>query len=217
MDDARLVGDGQRLAHLVDDLAGAADFQGAAVLDRLADIGAVDELHGEEMLPALLADGEAADDIGMIKPGADARLADETRNDIGIARQVRRQQLEGHLAVEADLPGVVDHAHPALAQFLDDLEIAQRHRPRRLDGVVDLGNLRHLEHSLRGENLRERLDHTLGQRLLLHAGGGLNLLGGNVPLLRRNPGKALVFERRHLRVPPLSGPLGLETPGRIRK
>ena len=39
---------------------------------------------------------------------------------------VRRQQLEGDEAIEVCVAGLVDHAHAAFAEFLEDLEVGER-------------------------------------------------------------------------------------------
>ena len=44
---------------------------------------------------------------------------------LGGQAQAAAEDLQGHPAVERDLPGLVDDAHAAAAQLADDLEVAQ--------------------------------------------------------------------------------------------
>jgi hypothetical protein len=48
---------------------------------------------------------------------------DEPLLGVGVPRQFGWQKLEGHGALELGVLGLVDHAHPALAEFLEDLVV----------------------------------------------------------------------------------------------
>ncbi len=56
--------------------------------------------------------------------------------DVLLGGQLTREDhLEGHDAIEADLPGLVDHAHPAAPDLLQEFVVAE---------VADLGAQRRL-------------------------------------------------------------------------
>jgi hypothetical protein len=80
------------------------------------------QLHREERLPLALADLEDLYDVRVLQPGDGPRLRLEAGQPrlAGVAA-VRAHHLEGDDAVEADLPGLVDDAHAALTQFLNNL------------------------------------------------------------------------------------------------
>ncbi len=61
----------------------------------------------------------------MIKSGHDPRFAVEALHEGCILGEVLERDLDCHDAIEADLLGLVDFAHPALAQLFDQPEIAQ--------------------------------------------------------------------------------------------
>ena len=70
-------------------------------------------------------------DVGMVQGGDALRLALEPRPELGIRGQLRREQLQGHVALQAGVAGAIDLAHPAGAQRHRDLVGAQPGRRRK--------------------------------------------------------------------------------------
>ena len=98
---------------------------GNAMLQRHA----VQKLHGDEGLAVLLADVVNGADVGMIQRGRGLRFALKAGQRLRIAGNVFGQELQGDEAVQPRVLGLVNHAHPAAAQLLDDAVVR--------DGLAD--------------------------------------------------------------------------------
>ena len=61
------------------------------------------------------------DDVGMVQRGGGLRFLDEAAAALGIARHFRRQHFDGDKAVEPRVLRLVDIAHAARAQLLEQL------------------------------------------------------------------------------------------------
>ena len=78
--------------------------------------------------------------------GDRARLREEPLHEVVVLRQLRREHLDGHAAVELGVVTVEDRAHAALADLALDLEVAQavgesvRGRPYRSGSLATLGD-----------------------------------------------------------------------------
>ena len=77
------------------------------------------------MRAVLLAGGVDRHDVGVVQLGRRLGLAAEALHRLGRQSQAGGEHLERHLAVERDLPRLVDDAHAAAAELADDLEIAE--------------------------------------------------------------------------------------------
>ena len=117
---------------LADDLARRADPQRAAQRraggDELLQVDAVDELHHQEMDAAGLARVVGPHDVRMVQPADRLHLATEAADRLGIVQVAVGKDLEGDGLIEIDLPGLVDDAHAAVAQFLQQFVVAQAAR-----------------------------------------------------------------------------------------
>ena len=82
-------------------------------------------LHGDEGAAVLLADVVNGADVGMVQSGGGPRFALEPAQRLPVARQVVRQELEGHEATESSVLRFVDHAHAAAAELLDDAVVGE--------------------------------------------------------------------------------------------
>src|SRR5882762_364067 len=60
-------------------------------------------------------------DVGMIQSGGGLGLALEAGESLRIASDFRREEFKGHEAVQLGVFRFVDHAHPATAQFFEDV------------------------------------------------------------------------------------------------
>jgi len=70
--------------------------------------------HRDEQLPVIaLLDGVNAADVGMVQSRRGPRLTEEALLRDVVMAPFRRQELEGHAAVEVRIVGLVDHTHPA--------------------------------------------------------------------------------------------------------
>ena len=129
MDDAARVQRGQRRQHAQADRHGLGGGEGAALepgRERLA----LEQLHGDEHAPGVLADLVDLADVGMVDAGGGAGLAPQALPR-GLIRRRGRQGLEGDRPGEALVTGGVDHAHAAFANLALDHVVAdaRRHRP----------------------------------------------------------------------------------------
>src|SRR5208337_5543143 len=80
----------------------------------------IQEFHHEEGAAVLLADVINGADVGVIQGGSGPRLPLETCERLRVVSDFVRQKLQGHEPVQADVLGLVNHAHSATAQLLDD-------------------------------------------------------------------------------------------------
>ena len=77
-------------------------------------------LEHKKVDTALGADVVKNADVGMVQAGDGARFTLEALAAHGIAGEMRRQNLDGHGAVKAGVPGAINLAHPARAQRRED-------------------------------------------------------------------------------------------------
>jgi hypothetical protein len=94
----------------------------AGLVQQLVERLAFDPLHGEKEESFTLADVVDAADVGVRDLARDPHLAAKTLDQLGLAAQVGTDQLERHRAVERGVDRLVDHAHAALTDALDDRE-----------------------------------------------------------------------------------------------
>ena len=82
-----------------------------------------DELHRQEGAVPLLAHLENLHDVRMREPGGGFRFG---AKPCTLARAMRRKHhLQGDDATQAALPGLIDDAHPAAADLLNDVVAGQ--------------------------------------------------------------------------------------------
>jgi hypothetical protein len=95
---------------------------GQPLLQRLP----LEQLHHDEEVAALEADVVHLHDVRMLQLRDRPRLEEQPLDHLGVVRH-RRQQLHRDVAVEADVLRLVDGAHRAAADQLDDLAAARFH------------------------------------------------------------------------------------------
>ena len=100
------------------------------------EIAALDELHGEVVLPFMLADFVDGHDVRMIQPRRRLRLALKAGDLLRRGELPGPDALQGDDAIEADLPGLVDDAHAAAADLLQQFVIAKRLGKRITGGTT---------------------------------------------------------------------------------
>ena len=124
MDDPVAVRVAEPLADLPHDVELPFQGQGLALLDDLLEVGALDELHRDVGLAAVLAQVVDGDDVAVAQPSRRLRLAQEPRLELRRLRQARDHGLERDLAVDHRVVGLVDRTHAAAAQHLLHLVLA---------------------------------------------------------------------------------------------
>ena len=92
---------------------------------------AVEELHRDEGATIFFADVVNGADVGMIERRGGTGLAAEALQRLGIASYVIGQKFEGNKPAQARVLGLVDNAHAATTELLDDAVVR--------DGAVDHG------------------------------------------------------------------------------
>src|ERR1022692_3558514 len=80
-------------------------------------------LHDDEGLPLLLPDFMNRADIGMVQCGRGLRFSLEASQCLRVSGDLFRQELQGNKTMEDYVLSLIDHAHPATAQLLDDLVV----------------------------------------------------------------------------------------------
>jgi hypothetical protein len=106
-------------------------------LAMLLQAAAVDEFEGKERLSRLFADLIDLHDVGVMQPGNGRSFSAEA---VALARPslgTGADHFEGHDSVQLDLPGLVDDAHAAVTDLLQNLVPSRCRRPRaRSRGAV---------------------------------------------------------------------------------
>ncbi len=100
----------------------------AARLHRLPQIHAIHELHEQVVKPARLPEIVDRDDVRMIERRERLGLVRETFGKLRIGHPLRREQLQRDQAAQRLLPRLIDHAHPAAPEKLDDFELRKMRR-----------------------------------------------------------------------------------------
>ena len=115
--DAASVRVGERPRHLAQHARRVGRRERAARAESLAERLALHVAHDEEDEAARLADAMDRDDVRVREAGRRARLAQESLARLGGAREVRRQDLDGDVAIELHVAREVDDAHAAAAEL----------------------------------------------------------------------------------------------------
>jgi hypothetical protein len=124
MDKAACVRSVEGVGELGDERERAPRLERPLALEKLLEVRAFDEAHGDVELPVNLAGGVDRDDVGMVERCSQLRFAQEPLAEAVVRRQLGRQQLQSDLPLQAEVVGPVDHAHPAAPQ-------------QRLDSIAD--------------------------------------------------------------------------------
>ncbi len=101
------------LPDLPDDARGGVRFEHAAAGDEGLEVGALDVVHGDEEVPVVLARLKHRDHVRVPDRRGQSRLALEADAEAVVLRELVGDQLERDEAVEVDVDGAKDHAHPA--------------------------------------------------------------------------------------------------------
>ena len=90
---------------------------------------AIQKLHGDERLAVVLADLVNRADVGMVQRRGRLRFAPEALQRLRVLGHIIGQELQSDKAAELCVLGLVDHAHPAATELLDDAVVR--------DGLAD--------------------------------------------------------------------------------
>src|SRR5262245_34494225 len=112
MDDTVLMGELNRACQSLDE-AGADVGSLGRGCQGLVQAAAFDVFEGDERPAVALADLVDLDDVRMLELGDGFGLATEAAALLGAGVGAGCYHLEGDQAIQADLPGLVDHAHAA--------------------------------------------------------------------------------------------------------
>ena len=96
------------------------------VVEDLPERASRHQLHHEHVGVVDREDVEDRDDMGIVECGGGARFVEEAGATLMVVGFVRRQDLEGDAAIEAQVDRLVHHAHAAGAQLGEDLVVHQR-------------------------------------------------------------------------------------------
>ena len=125
MDDAALVGVGQPVQHLENDGDLPVEGQGDALAQRLEQVLALEQLHGDVgRAVRVVAEVEDEHHVGVRELGHRPGLPLEAVLLLGVGGELAEHELQGHVAVEERVAGVIDDAHGALAERADDVVLA---------------------------------------------------------------------------------------------
>ncbi len=95
--------------------------------------------HRDERPAVGVADIVDDANVGMVERGGCFGLAAEPRQDLAVPGEILGDELEGDRPLEPDVLGLVDDAHPAAAQLLEDAVV----RDRLANHAVPLGSPPH--------------------------------------------------------------------------
>ncbi len=152
VDQTDLAGHPDGLTGLLHDRIGQRQVERTLLDEVVSQVRALDVLHRDEVHIVHAAQGVNVDNIRMIELGDGGRFCFETPEIRRVGREIGPEHLEGHGAVETDLGGQVNFAHPAATKELLDPEVvkgdagqvARRVIPRlaRKKGVLDRWSVR---------------------------------------------------------------------------
>jgi hypothetical protein len=96
-----------------------------ALGDAVGERRSVHELHDDDRVAAGLVESVDVRDVGVIQRGEDLGFALEARDAVLVVGESLRQDLDGHVSLEARIGRPVDLAHAAGADTVDDLVRAE--------------------------------------------------------------------------------------------
>jgi hypothetical protein len=130
MNDSLLMKIGQRLNRLKEESAGLFRFELSFPADILVQIDALDVFEGQEENAVGLAELEKIDDVFMTELGESAGLAAKLLQGKGMVSQSGQQDLQGHRLAAFLIEGLIDDAHAAGGNVLQQLVFADLAAPQ---------------------------------------------------------------------------------------
>ena len=130
----------------------------ASVGDQLPEVGPVHVAHRDVRHPVEVAGVVDRDDVRMVDRGDRLRLADEPLLEVVAAAELGREGLQGGLALEQHMFGLVDEAHAAASEQAGDPVPGELHASAKSAiHVRDSTSVRKLPRSCIGAGIRPRL------------------------------------------------------------
>ncbi len=123
MNDALVMGRLETFGDLATDVDGVLESQGA-VADTVLERFALDEGHRDERLAACVIDLMDWADAGVVQSGGGLGFTQKALLRLLVIQQMSGKKLEGDGAFKFGVLGLVNHAHAALAEFVEDLVVA---------------------------------------------------------------------------------------------
>src|SRR5450759_5371440 len=80
----------------------------------------IEELHGDERATVLLVNVVDGADVGMVQRRGGASFPPQALQRMPVVSQIVGKKLEGDETAETCVLGLVDHTHPAAAEFFED-------------------------------------------------------------------------------------------------
>src|SRR5258708_12657046 len=94
-------------------------------MDFVAQGGAVDKLHGNEVETFGLSDFVNMSDVWMVERGGGFRFLNKTTHAVRICSEVSRKNLECDLAIEGYILGQINFPHTTRPQFRENFVLAE--------------------------------------------------------------------------------------------
>ncbi len=133
VDEAGVVDGGERAAHVLADEHGFARAEHALQLQHVFERLALHEFHAEADAAFLFLDFEDADDVRLADLRERAAFTQQLRAQT-IVGQMTMEDLDGNLAFELRIPGAIDAAEAAFADFLEEMEASPDVHPLPFGG-----------------------------------------------------------------------------------
>jgi hypothetical protein len=140
VDHAVFVGVLQTERRLANEVAGVGHLQWPLLLDVLRQVGPLDELHDQEVRAACLVGVVRRDDVGVMEFGRRLHFTMEALDSLGIADELRIDDLQSHQPVHDLVPRLVDRPHSALAEQIQDLELRMVGQVGRWPAIGPVGH-----------------------------------------------------------------------------
>ncbi len=81
---------------------------------------AIQKFHRDKSVPAFFPDVVDGADVGMVERGSSLSLSSKTAQGLGVAGNLIRQKLQGYETVQPSVLSLLDDAHSAAADFLEN-------------------------------------------------------------------------------------------------
>jgi hypothetical protein len=115
------MGEGQPVADLLHESELGRRRPGLPAGDQLLEVAPLEELHGQVGAPAVLAEIEDGDDVGMVEAPRGLGFTLEPLAQLGDGPHRRGHRLQGDVATDNRVPSLEDLTHRPAADGSDDL------------------------------------------------------------------------------------------------